>query len=101
MKKIAITAVMCFVLGLVLTSCEKSKKEGDAEKQEVVKQDETEKAGELHEHGDEVAMASYQCPMKCEGDKTYSEKGSCPVCKMDIKEIKLEKELESEEESSE
>jgi len=26
----------------------------------------------------------YQCPMKCEGDKTYAHKGSCPVCKMDL-----------------
>ena len=34
---------------------------------------------------DEVAV--YQCPMQCEGDKTYDEKGSCPVCKMDLKEV--------------
>lgn len=26
----------------------------------------------------------YQCPMHCEGDKTYTESGSCPVCKMDL-----------------
>ena len=36
----------------------------------------------------------YQCPMKCEGEKTYSSAGNCPVCKMDLKlldnEIKLE-----------
>jgi len=101
MKKIAITAILCFVLGFASTSCEKSKKEGDVEKQELTKHDDHEKEGELHEHSDEVAMASYQCPMKCEGDKTYSEKGSCPVCKMDIKEIELEKEPESEEKSSE
>jgi len=100
-KKIAVTVILCFVLGLVSTSCEKSKKEGEHEKHEVVKHDDHEKEGELHEHSDEVAMASYQCPMKCEGDKTYNEKGSCPVCKMDIKEIELEKKLESEEKSSE
>ena len=29
----------------------------------------------------------YQCPMQCEGDKTYTEDGSCPVCKMDLKPI--------------
>ena len=29
--------------------------------------------------------ASYQCPMKCEGDKVYQGNGSCPVCKMDLK----------------
>lgn len=26
----------------------------------------------------------YQCPMLCEGDKTYKAKGSCPICKMDL-----------------
>jgi protein SCO1/2 len=29
--------------------------------------------------------ATYQCPMKCEGDKTYDQPGSCPVCHMDLK----------------
>ncbi|MEP1094055.1 MAG: SCO family protein [Cyclobacteriaceae bacterium] len=29
----------------------------------------------------------FQCPMKCEGGKTYSGAGSCPVCKMDLKQI--------------
>ncbi len=29
----------------------------------------------------------YQCPMKCEGVKTYTDKGKCPLCKMDLKEI--------------
>jgi hypothetical protein len=101
MKKIAITAILCFVLGLVSTSCENSKKEGDVEKQEITKHDDNEKADALHEHSDEVAMANYQCPMKCEGDKTYNEKGSCPVCKMDIKEIESEKESESAEKASE
>ena len=36
----------------------------------------------------EIAAAEYQCPMKCESDKTYHEPGSCPVCKMDLKEVK-------------
>ena len=26
----------------------------------------------------------YQCPMKCEVNKTYNEPGSCPICKMDL-----------------
>lgn len=30
---------------------------------------------------------TYQCPMKCEGDKTYSAPGRCPKCGMDLKEI--------------
>lgn len=32
----------------------------------------------------ESETASYYCPMKCEAEKTYDEKGSCPVCKMDL-----------------
>lgn len=35
----------------------------------------------------EQATAEYQCPMKCEGEKTYAEKGDCPVCGMHLKEI--------------
>ena len=26
----------------------------------------------------------YQCPMKCEGSKTYDHKGNCPVCNMNL-----------------
>lgn len=33
----------------------------------------------------DTALAMYQCPMQCEGDRTYDELGSCPVCKMDLK----------------
>lgn len=29
-------------------------------------------------------QVTYQCPMECEGDKTYDSQGSCPVCKMDL-----------------
>ena len=32
----------------------------------------------------EHSHEAYQCPMRCEGDKTYSKMGSCPVCKMDL-----------------
>ena len=37
---------------------------------------------------DEIVEATYQCPMKCEGDKTYDKEGNCPVCKMALKEVK-------------
>ena len=30
---------------------------------------------------------NYQCPMDCEGGKTYEEAGACPVCKMDLAEV--------------
>lgn len=29
--------------------------------------------------------AVYQCPMKCEGDKTYGKPGKCPKCGMELK----------------
>lgn len=37
---------------------------------------------EVHEHATE-----YQCPMQCEGDKTYAEAGKCPKCGMDMDEL--------------
>lgn len=33
---------------------------------------------------DELATVQYQCPMKCEGDKTFNEPGTCAICKMDF-----------------
>ncbi|MCF2219215.1 heavy metal translocating P-type ATPase [Chryseobacterium sp. PS-8] len=32
-------------------------------------------------------IGKYYCPMFCESDKTYSEKGDCPVCNMHLEEI--------------
>lgn len=29
----------------------------------------------------------YQCPMKCEGEKTYEQPGNCPVCNMKLKPV--------------
>lgn len=44
------------------------------------------------------ALAVYQCPMQCEGEKTYSEASSCPVCNMDLKPVeKASKVLETNE----
>lgn len=45
----------------------------------------TPQATEAHEHQEH---AHYQCPMKCEGDKTYEEPGTCPVCGMELAEVK-------------
>lgn len=48
----------------------------------------------VHKHNhthDEISTpfssegGSYYCPMHCEGDKTYSKPGDCPVCGMDLK----------------
>lgn len=42
---------------------------------------------------------AYYCPMECEGDKTYEEPGSCPVCKMDL--VPVETKATSEKKSGE
>jgi len=40
---------------------------------------------------EQAETAMYQCPMKCEGDKMYAEKGTCPICKMDLELVSKEK----------
>lgn len=41
---------------------------------------------------EQVETAMYQCPMKCEGEKMYAEKGTCPVCNMDLKKVEADHE---------
>ncbi len=36
---------------------------------------------------EQIVSAKYQCPMKCEGEKTYDKPGQCPVCNMDLKKL--------------
>lgn len=38
--------------------------------------------------GATISAVKYQCPMKCEGEKTYDAAGTCPMCQMDLKEVK-------------
>lgn len=38
--------------------------------------------------GTSEAKTAYQCPMKCEGEKTYDKAGECPLCKMPLEEVK-------------
>ena len=38
--------------------------------------------------------AVYQCPMKCEGEKTYDAAGKCPKCGMDLKQLENHEEHE-------
>ena len=41
-----------------------------------------------HEQGAHAhAEIIYQCPMKCEGHKTYDAPGRCPVCGMYLKPV--------------
>lgn len=43
-----------------------------------------------NEHSHSVGVSSeesYICPMRCEGDKTYSQPGTCPVCNMKLERL--------------
>jgi len=47
-------------------------------------------------------IITYQCPMKCEGEKTFNEPASCSVCKMDLKPVASQsKKIEATNEISE
>lgn len=83
MKRKILTGIVIISVGLFVTSCNGNKKikvEVKTEKQENGDSDKEMKQSE-------TAAVEYQCPMKCEGDKTYHEPGSCPVCKMDLKKV--------------
>ena len=41
-----------------------------------------------HIHEYEEIGDQYQCPMNCEGNKTYEQPGNCPVCNMRLVLIK-------------
>ncbi len=98
MKKITIVATLFLSLCLILISCNETKKEVKSETTEEVKKEveeiKVEVKTEIHEHSDQMAMVTFQCPMKCEGDKTYTEEGKCPKCKMELKKIEVEVEEE-------
>lgn len=76
-------------LGMFVVSCGESKKEApkDIEKTEVGEQNTDAMEADSHDHSEDMAAAVYQCPMKCEGEKTYAEEGTCPECKMKLKEL--------------
>ena len=41
-------------------------------------------AHQQHELSSSHPKTVYQCPMKCENDKTYNAPGRCPVCNMHL-----------------
>ena len=74
MKKVMYSIAVA--AAIVLTSCGgKAKTEGHSHD-----------GHEGHDHTQ--TSVKYACPMKCEGEKTYNEKGECPVCHMDLEEVK-------------
>lgn len=69
MKKLILMLAVVTVVSIAFTSC-KSDKKDDVKTEEKV---------------DVASNEVYQCPMNCEDGKSYTEAGSCPVCKMDLK----------------
>ncbi len=66
-----ITATFLLTLSIFIISCGSKTSESQTEKPAT----------------EQTENAKYQCPMKCEGEKTYDKPGSCPVCNMDLKKI--------------
>lgn len=80
MKKSIFVFVAIFSFTVFFTACNETKKE--EAKEEINMENH-----EGHDHSSEkMASNVYQCPMDCEKGKTYEVAGSCPVCKMDLKE---------------
>lgn len=76
MKKQIITVSLLFTVTMFFASCGSNNSEAKSEKSATEQTD----------------KAHYQCPMKCEGEKMYEEKGTCPVCKMDLELVSKEDE---------
>lgn len=40
-----------------------------------------------HQIGDPCLKTVFQCPLKCEGSKTYNGPGNCPVCNKQLEQV--------------
>jgi Cu2+-exporting ATPase len=92
MKKSVLILSFAFVAmtAVTLTSCKNSQKTSEQSE-----------ATEKSVATEQMAVAEYYCPMKCEGDKTYTEMGSCPECGMDLVPAKEESETHKHDNSDE
>jgi hypothetical protein len=68
------TFIALFGAALLFTACGSNTEKAaeDTTQQETVEQDV------------QTAQVAYYCPMKCEGEKTYTENVGCPTCGMDL-----------------
>lgn len=65
---------------VLFASCNSSTPKSESTQTAAVTSDTTASAADS-------ALATYQCPMKCQGDTTYSVAGQCPVCEMDLEKL--------------
>lgn len=42
-----------------------------------------------HKNND-LQEAKYQCPMNCEGNRTYNQPGECPVCTLQLVKVGID-----------
>ncbi len=82
MKKIIFSSIVAIAF---LTSCGNTKTSGGkTDSMATPAQTGTTPANS----GSQIAGVKYQCPMQCEGTKTYDKPGKCPQCGMEMKEVK-------------
>jgi len=86
MKKTLFIFVAILSFSLLLTACKRDKKE-DVKGVKAMEEMKMENH-ENHDHNTKKMASNvvYQCPMDCEKGKTYDKEGSCPICKMSLKE---------------
>ena len=88
--------VVLFAASLVfVTACQKEEARQDEQAKQEKQTQQTETGRhEGHQHevtgGGETVAAAFYCPMKCEGEKTYADAGTCPTCNMDLVEVEDE-----------
>jgi hypothetical protein len=79
--KLTLKIAVILVALVIISSCNNSQTKTDEE------QPKTEANTDTIRPADSLAVA-YQCPMKCEGEKTYAQAGKCPECEMDLEKVK-------------
>ena len=75
-----------------VTSMHKKQKEAKSEKTCEKKEKKAEVKKECEKKSGDAIASAYQCPMHCEGDKTYDKPGKCPKCGMELKKVEAKKE---------
>ncbi|MBK8698770.1 MAG: hypothetical protein IPN29_04225 [Saprospiraceae bacterium] len=79
MKKQFISFLLTLVVLVVIFSC------GNKTNTQQTEPATTEQTAVDTTGASQPVTAGYQCPMKCEGEKTYDKPGKCPKCNMDLK----------------
>ena len=90
MKKGILALVVFCGAAFTFTACDTTKKENTETSEQT---EQTHQADQTEQSSTDVQSSettvAYACPMKCEGDKTYTDKDQkCPKCGMALAEVK-------------